>query len=88
MMKRIDALIQESRRVRSGSGQMKGSAVSGRGQETEDQWEEFEMDITLSDPSLAQEGEGKENATGNGEITSNVLADTGLTLFALFRQVH
>lgn len=79
VMKRIDALIQESRRVRSGSGQTKGSAVSGRGQETEDQWEEFEMDITLSDPSLAQDGEGKENATGNGEITSNLLADMGLT---------
>ena len=72
VMKRIDALIQESRRVRNGCGQQ---GVGGRGHEGEDQWEELDMDLTLSDPSLAaaaaeeeEEEESRGNNNGGGEL--------------------
>ena len=53
VMRRMDALIQESRKLeRRGQRQQTAGQGAGQGEEPEDQWEEIDMGMSLSEPNL------------------------------------
>ena len=61
VMRRMDDLIQESKKL-----ERRGRGRARQGEEPEDQWEELDMEMSLSEPNLVGSQDSQDNLNRNG----------------------
>lgn len=63
VMRRMDKLVQESKKL-----ERREQRWPGQGEEPEDQWEELDMELSLSEPNLIGSQDSQDSLDTNGEL--------------------
>jgi hypothetical protein len=67
VLKKMDDLIRESKKLERRGGE-RTRRWAGQGVESEDQWEELNMEMSLSEPNLIGSQESSENLSKNRQL--------------------